>query len=32
LVVECARRGIVSRAGRPFHKSAIERLLQWSAT
>jgi site-specific DNA recombinase len=31
LVVECAKRGIVSRAGRPFHKSAIERLLRWAA-
>jgi site-specific DNA recombinase len=31
LVVECAKRGIVSRAGRPFHKSAIERLLRWRA-
>ncbi len=29
LVVVCAERGIVSRAGRPFHKSAIEKLLQW---
>jgi DNA invertase Pin-like site-specific DNA recombinase len=27
----CAKAGIVSRAGRPFHKSAIERLLQWRA-
>jgi DNA invertase Pin-like site-specific DNA recombinase len=31
LVVVCAKRGIVSRAGRPFHKSAIEKLLRWRA-
>jgi site-specific DNA recombinase len=31
LVGECAKQGIVSRAGRPFHKSAIEKLLRWRA-
>jgi len=31
LVVECAKQGLVSRAGRPFAKSQVEKLLRWNA-